>query len=77
MTYEMSQPATLLYGPDTESWSIKPDAIHFATLDEAIRYAAERLSTDQRSTARIRLDRDHRIIPGSELKGLSDSLKSN
>ncbi len=72
--YVMSQAATLFFGPDTEKWSIRPDSHFFDRLDNAVRFAFEKLTPDQKNGARIQLEANHQILPWPEIEALFKKL---
>ena len=71
---ELSQPATLFLGLDTELRSIRPEPKYFERLEDAVRYAIETLSSDERHGAYIRLAKDHRTLRRAEIEALYKTL---
>ena len=71
---ELSRPATLFLGLDTELRSIRPEPKYFERLEDAVRYAIETPSSDERHGAYIRLAKDHRTLRRAEIEALYKTL---
>jgi len=71
---DLSEPATLLLGLDMELRSIGPEPKYFARLEDAVRYAIETLSNDEKRSAYIRLEKDHRTLRLAEIESLVKAL---
>ena len=71
---DLSEPATLLLGLDMELRSIRPEPKYFARLEDAVRYAIESLSNDEKRGAYIRLEKDHRTLRLAEIEALFKAL---
>lgn len=74
---DMAQPATLFKGLDTEKFSLHRDSMYFRRLDDALRHAMEKLTSDERYGAYIRRERDHSQIAWLEIENLYRALGSN
>jgi hypothetical protein len=72
--FSMTDAATLFKGLDTEKWSIRPESIYFNRLDDALRHAIEKLTSNERYGAYIRLEKDQSKIEWPEIQKLYEGL---
>ena len=64
----------MFLGLDTELRSIRPEPRYFERLEDAVRYAIETLSNDEKRSAYIRLEKDHRTLRLAEIEALFKAL---
>lgn len=64
----MTEPVTLFWRDDLERMQIRPESRYFEKAEDAIRWAFETLTGDQRWSAYLRCESDHLQIQREQLE---------
>ncbi|MDH7799779.1 hypothetical protein QBC99_005889 [Beijerinckia sp. GAS462] len=76
-SFSLTEPATIFWRDNLEEMKIRPESRYFPQVQDAIIWAFETLSTDQRWSAKLRLEKDQRELPLTETEEIYKSFKSN
>lgn len=72
----LTEPVTLFWRKDIEELKFHPESRYFAQASEAIVWAFETLSSNQRWSALLRFEKDHEEARLTELESTYQSLRA-